>query len=146
SVRRESALPSAIRGPRPCRESRESPLTDRGQITVVSSEAGRVARRAALIFDGDCRPGEREPMSNLTPTAVSVLWEHDPILLRLRGEVTVTAAAVLHQVARQLAQNAADVAVCCEEVGRLDVAALQILLALRRELAAAGKKLTTQGL
>lgn len=57
----------------------------------------------------------------------------------LEGAVDIFFAADLRQAALTLAANAADVAVCCAKLERLDTATLQILLALKKELQQKGR-------
>lgn len=64
-----------------------------------------------------------------------------PPLLELSGAVDVRCAAELRAAAIALARRGTDVRIDCEAVERLDVTALQILLALDAHLRAAGKHL-----
>jgi anti-anti-sigma factor len=58
--------------------------------------------------------------------------------LHLRGEVTIYDAAFLRQAAMELIARGEEVEVCCARTTYLDTAALQVLLALKRELEARG--------
>lgn len=59
----------------------------------------------------------------------------------LQGAIDIFFAADLRQSALALLEGGDDVAVDCEKLARLDTAALQILLALKKELEQRGKKL-----
>lgn len=56
----------------------------------------------------------------------------------LTGDWTVARAGELHDLARSLAAGGNVVELECSEVGRVDLSALQVLLALSRSLAAKG--------
>ena len=64
----------------------------------------------------------------------------------LRGAIDIFFAADLRQAALTLLETGADIAVCCEKLERLDTAALQILLALKKELEQSGNNLQVIGL
>jgi anti-anti-sigma regulatory factor len=64
--------------------------------------------------------------------------------LVLRGRVTVEHARLLHERAVELRLAAGPVAVDCADVERLDASALQVLLALRVALLAAGRHLVLE--
>jgi anti-anti-sigma factor len=67
-------------------------------------------------------------------------------ILRLSGVVGVNDASMLHAAAREAAQGASRaVVVDLQEVDRLDTSATQILLSLRRHLAAGGRALRVEG-
>lgn len=74
-------------------------------------------------------------------TAVRVVEGADGPVLVLRGRVDVSEARVLHEVALALAPCSSGVTVDCADVERLDAAAVQVLLALRTRLVAAGATL-----
>lgn len=77
-----------------------------------------------------------------TPAAFVVVADPahpDRSRLVLRGRVTLAVAAELHAAAVALAAGGAGVCVDCAAAEYLDVSALQTLLALGRELAAAGR-------
>jgi anti-anti-sigma regulatory factor len=61
--------------------------------------------------------------------------------LTLRGVVDIFEAIALHGSARRILQDsrAASVRLDCSQVERLDLSAIQILLALRRDLTASGR-------
>jgi anti-anti-sigma factor len=59
----------------------------------------------------------------------------------LQGAIDIFFAADLRQAALALLEGGEDVAVHCENLERLDTAALQILLALKKELEQRGRKL-----
>ena len=61
--------------------------------------------------------------------------------LFLEGAVDILFAADLRQAALTLAENGADVALCCERLERLDTSTLQILVALKKELEQKGRSL-----
>lgn len=58
----------------------------------------------------------------------------EPSRLTLRGSVDVRSASELRRAAMELAECGHDVVVSCEGVVRIDVSALQVLIALDREL------------
>lgn len=60
--------------------------------------------------------------------------------LALSGQVTVAGATALHAAAVSLVAGGMNVCVSCAAVEYLDVSALQILLALGRELGSAGRQ------
>jgi anti-anti-sigma regulatory factor len=59
----------------------------------------------------------------------------------LEGAVDIFFAADLRQAAVELLQKGEDVAICCDKLERLDTATLQVLLALKKELAQNGRTL-----
>lgn len=69
----------------------------------------------------------------MTAPAVDVL---DGAGLELRGVVDITQAEALHAALLNLAASGGDVLVGCGSLGRLDTAAMQLLLAFRAELKA----------
>lgn len=56
----------------------------------------------------------------------------------LAGDWTVARAAELHALARTWAAESSVIALDCSQVGRIDLSFLQLLLALKRTLAAKG--------
>lgn len=73
--------------------------------------------------------------------AVSLGEREGRRVIILEGAVDIFFAADLRQAALGLLGAGEDVAVCCEKLERLDTAALQILLALKKELEQNGKTL-----
>jgi anti-anti-sigma factor len=59
----------------------------------------------------------------------------------LEGSIDIFFAADLRRAAVELLKKGEDVAICCEKLERLDTATLQILLALKKELAQNGQAL-----
>ena len=62
------------------------------------------------------------------------------VRLDLRGRVTVGRAAELHRAAVALVAQNVDVAIDCSAVEYLDVAAVQLLVCLERELVRRGRR------
>ncbi len=60
--------------------------------------------------------------------------------LSLKGRVTVVDAARLHQVALDVSVLEEDVIVCCADAEYLDAAAVQVILALGRDLTGRGRR------
>lgn len=65
--------------------------------------------------------------------------------LPLRGTVGVALAPALRARALELAEDARDVTVACDEVEHLDATALQLLVALRRAVEARGGRFALAG-
>ena len=61
--------------------------------------------------------------------------------IALEGSVDIFFAVDLRQAALEVLQAGEDVVVCCEKLERLDTSALQILLALKKELEQSGRKI-----
>src|SRR5579885_820810 len=83
-------------------------------------------------------------MAPVTPIAC----ETDPagrVRLALAGRVTVAEAGRLHRVALDLAAGTGDVTVCCDAVEYLDGAAIQVVLAMGRDLARRGRRCEVTG-
>jgi anti-anti-sigma regulatory factor len=59
----------------------------------------------------------------------------------LEGAVDIFFAVDLRQAALEVLQAGEDIIVCCEKLERLDTSALQILLALKKELEQNGRKI-----
>jgi anti-anti-sigma factor len=72
---------------------------------------------------------------------VSIAEREGKRTLVLQGAVDIFFAADLRQAALALLEDGEDISVVCEKLERLDTAALQILLALKKELEQRGKKL-----
>lgn len=66
--------------------------------------------------------------------------------LTLRGELNVLQAVELQRVALELAGSGQDVVIDCERAGSMDIAVLQVLLALAETLGAQGRSLGWAGL
>ena len=64
--------------------------------------------------------------------------------LSLAGAVTVGVASVLKEAACQQLRGAGDLAVSCARLEQIDASGVQILLALKRELAEDGRAFTLQ--
>jgi anti-anti-sigma regulatory factor len=60
--------------------------------------------------------------------------------LVLRGRVGISSASRLREAALEAAAGEKNVSVCCAEIESLDLAAIQVLLCLGRELASRGKQ------
>jgi anti-anti-sigma factor len=76
-----------------------------------------------------------------------VAREQDPHrTLKLAGDINVFLAAELHRCCVQISEGASSVAVECNQVTSLDVAAIQMLVALKDALGAQGGTLDISGL
>ena len=64
----------------------------------------------------------------------------------LEGAIDIFFAADLRRAAVEVLQKSEDVALCCDKVERFDTAALQVLLALKRDLAQNGRTLQVSGM
>ena len=85
-------------------------------------------------------------MGEAHPVAVVADAERpDRSRLLLRGRVTVASAARLREAALAAVASGRDVTVDCAAAEHLDVSALQILIALGREVFAAGRQCDVAG-
>jgi anti-anti-sigma factor len=66
--------------------------------------------------------------------------------MKLTGDINVFVAAELHQASVTLSQQEHDVVVGCEQLQSLDLATLQILIALREALAVQNRAFRVTGL
>ncbi len=64
----------------------------------------------------------------------------DWLRLILKGRVTVSSAARLHEAARSISTRGKNVIVCCADAEYLDVSVIQVLLCLGRDLVRRGKQ------
>ena len=70
---------------------------------------------------------------------ISITGHHqDHRMLKLAGDINVFLAAELHRSCIQVSRGASSVVIDCNEVTSLDVAALQIFVALKDALSAQG--------
>ena len=83
----------------------------------------------------------------MTPDAdpLTIVATDAEMRLALRGTVGVAAAPELRARALELAEDARDVTVACDEVEHLDATALQLLVALRRAVEARGGHFALSG-
>lgn len=66
--------------------------------------------------------------------------------LKLEGDINVFLAAELHRCCVEISQGAASVAVDCQQVASLDIAAIQLMVALNDTLVAHGGTFGVSGL
>ena len=81
---------------------------------------------------------------DLTPVSIE-RRDGESLALVLSGDVDIYCAAALRESAETLLQEQADIVVACEGLSHLDTSALQVLLALRRELNLRGRSLRLSG-
>ncbi|MGO9115297.1 MAG: STAS domain-containing protein [Thermoguttaceae bacterium] len=72
--------------------------------------------------------------------------DQDHRKLGLAGDINVFLAAELHRCCVQISEGASSVAIECDRVASLDVAALQILVALKDTVVAQGGTIAISGL
>ena len=85
-------------------------------------------------------------MSNLSKT-VSYHRRHGEGALTLRGSVDIFEAAMLHTAVQRASSDHKAAAICVDYTGaeRLDISAIQLLLALRRDVKATGRQFLIRG-
>jgi len=71
--------------------------------------------------------------------------DDDTAVLELCGALTVCQANELHRTALAILEDGRDLIVSCDQVERLDSSSLQILIGLRYQLAAQGRKVDVRG-
>jgi ABC-type transporter Mla MlaB component len=110
----------------------------------------RGIRSVSLMVDdwpqraGDDRPEAAD--AGAPPGAAPALAQPPPPPPRLAGRFTPARGAELLASARAWSAGDGDVSVACAELERLDVVSLQILLSLKRDLDARGRRLRFQGM
>lgn len=113
----------------------------------MSTESSAIAELCEA--DAANAPASLPPVSSSSPSSPASSSPApcaDTLRERLEGAWTVARAAELHERARSWADADADVVIACEALDKIDGATLQLLVALRRALAARGHSLHLDGL